>query len=373
MRVTTAAIIASIVAAVEGLSPSWSFASTTTITDKDTPWYTISAPFLTTITTDVSGTVETITATKVSISIGTEPPSAISPVISTNSPTIPGTGSTSGTMVSARVRKVRGLKAHSPSTSTEELITHTHSHTQSSTIDDSDVLTTTSPITDQSDPTTSSLTTTSAGTTATLNTTTRPTTSVYYHTSNTSKTHCISSSVSSIDGITWFSTSIMTSSDTAYSTSTYDYDETSSSSSSISTMSIPASETPTSWITTDPQSTSNESTTFTTRTIMSTLTATDSSGFSPSTTDPGTSTPSSSIVWSSSPTCKDGEAWTNPSPITYSTPTHNALYNPTWHWGHDTDPTRPPVGDAEPPSPHLTLPFEHPATLHRAQWIARVE
>ncbi|KAI0872616.1 hypothetical protein GGS24DRAFT_502596 [Hypoxylon argillaceum] len=79
MRITFAAVLACIAGAAVALDPSWSFAFTTTITDEAMPWYTIKVPFLTTVTTHLSGTVETITATKVSISIGTESPSTIQP------------------------------------------------------------------------------------------------------------------------------------------------------------------------------------------------------------------------------------------------------------------------------------------------------
>ncbi|KAI0184206.1 hypothetical protein EV127DRAFT_474510 [Xylaria flabelliformis] len=319
------AMIASLATAVGGLSPSWSFASTTTITDDGTPWYTISAPFLTTITTNVSGTVETIIATKVSISIGTDSPSAIPPVVSASSLTILGTASIYATMDTARVHEVRRVKARSSSTSTKELTTHT----QSSTIDDSDVLPTTSSIADQGDSTTSSPTSTVAVITATSSTTTKPRTSIYYFTSGTSNAPSTSTSVSSFESTTTFGMGTVMPSDTAYSTSTCDYDETST---SILTMSIPTFVTPISWTTTDPQSTSHESTTLTTRTLT----------LSPFTTVPLAST------------CHD-------------------VYNPTWQWGHGTEPTHPPVGDVEPPRPHPTLPFEHPPALRRAQWIAVLE
>ncbi|GAP85323.1 hypothetical protein SAMD00023353_1001990 [Rosellinia necatrix] len=77
MRVTTVAIFAVVAVAVQTPDPNWSFSSTLTITDNITPWYTVIVPFLATVTTQVSGIVETITTTKVSISIGTEPPRTI--------------------------------------------------------------------------------------------------------------------------------------------------------------------------------------------------------------------------------------------------------------------------------------------------------
>lgn len=56
MRVAIATILAGIAAVGKclDLDPSWSFASTITITDKGTPWYTVSIPFLTTVTTHIS-------------------------------------------------------------------------------------------------------------------------------------------------------------------------------------------------------------------------------------------------------------------------------------------------------------------------------
>ncbi|KAI0549671.1 hypothetical protein F4679DRAFT_261663 [Xylaria curta] len=290
MRVIAAAMIASLAAAVNALSPSWSFASTTTITDEATPWYTISASFLTTVTTNVSGTAEAITTTMVSISIGTKPPSAIPPVISISSPTIIGTDGVYATAVATLAHEVRGVKIRFASTSS---------------------------------------------------TTTRPTTSIYYFTSGTSNKPRTSTSVSSIDDTTTFITGVVTSSDSVYSTSTCDYDETST----ILTISIPVFETPTPWITTD---TGNESTTLATRTLT----------VSPFITNPATST------------CHYGESGVDPSPFTHPTPTDNTLHNPTWQWGHHSEPTHPPVGNAEPPRPHPTLPFEHPPALRRAQWIA---
>ncbi|KAI1735905.1 hypothetical protein F4680DRAFT_469732 [Xylaria scruposa] len=297
MRAIAAVMIASLAAAANGLSPSWSFASTTTIADEVTPWYTISASFPTTITTNVSGTVETITTTMVSISIGTKSPSVIPPVTPTSSPTILGTDSVYATAVVALVHGVHDVKARFASTSTGELIT-----------------------------------------------TTRPTTSIYYYTSGTSNAPSTSMLVSSIDSTTTFSTGVVTSSDTAYSTSTCDYDETST---SLLTISIPIFVTPTSWVT-DLDSSCNESTTLTTRTLT----------VSPFTTNPATST------------CQDGESGSDPSPFTHPTPTDNTLYNPTWQWGHHAEPTPPPVDGAESPCPHPTLPFEHPPVLRRAQWIA---
>ncbi|KAI8954973.1 hypothetical protein F4801DRAFT_603516 [Xylaria longipes] len=421
MRVTTAAVIASVAAAARGLSPSWTFASTITITDEETTWYTISTPFLTAITTDVSGTVETITTTMVSISIGTKPPSAISPTTSTSSQTIPGTASTYGPAVSAQVHKVRGIEASSPSTSTADLVTHTHSHTQSSTIDDSDVLPTTSSITSQGDPTASTLNTATVRNVATSSTTTSAITLTTTSTisslslghgsgdetsSTTSSDEATTVTIITIVGQT---TSTITSSATNTKSSIFNtLASTATSGSSIHTVrsltitgflttsvvtdtagsttdTISSTSTSTSLTSrlltsvlyytsntssktrhtsssassaADPPTTSKESTTFTTRTVTSTPTATDSSGFSPSTSS-----------------CRDGEPWTGPfpNPFSHPGPTDNAIRNPAWWWGHDAQPTDPPVADAEPPRPHPSLPFEYPPALHRAEWIGRLE
>ncbi|RWA13907.1 hypothetical protein EKO27_g1174 [Xylaria grammica] len=135
MRFTIAAVLAGVAAAAKALDPSWSFASTTTIIDKD-PWYTVNVPFLSTITTSVSGTIETVTKTEVSISIGTKSPSTLVPDTPTNCLADP----------CEPVHESGGVVARQVLESTEELITYTHSHPQSSTIDDSDVLPTTIPV-----------------------------------------------------------------------------------------------------------------------------------------------------------------------------------------------------------------------------------
>ncbi|KAI3334133.1 hypothetical protein F4824DRAFT_502536 [Ustulina deusta] len=159
MRVIIAAVLAGVAAVAKALDPNWSFESTTTISDKDTTWYTVSVPFLTTVTTDVSGKIKTITKTEVSISMGTDAPSALLlPVLSTDA------------TVSEPVHEFHDLVVRFVSTATDEFITHTHSDTQSNTINDSDVLPTIAPTSDTSSPAVSfsfSSTTLAVGATAT--------------------------------------------------------------------------------------------------------------------------------------------------------------------------------------------------------------
>ncbi|KAI1191812.1 hypothetical protein F5B17DRAFT_450035 [Nemania serpens] len=171
MRVALAPILAGIAAVGKcmDLHQGWSFASTTTITDGGTPWYTISVPFLTTITTHVSGTVETITATKVAISIGTEAPSTVLPTTLVSSlVAIPCT--TSIILDDAAgpdlVHDSAGVEARALLTSSQELITHTHFHLQSNTIDDSDIVPTVLSTSHYWNPAASSLTPNVTGTTA---------------------------------------------------------------------------------------------------------------------------------------------------------------------------------------------------------------
>ncbi|KAI0902879.1 hypothetical protein F4823DRAFT_637439 [Ustulina deusta] len=159
MRVIIAGVLAGVAAVAKALDPNWSFESTTTISDKDTTWYTVSVPFLTTVTTDVSGKIKTITKTEVSISMGTDAPSALLlHVLSTDA------------TVSEPVHEFHDLVVRSVSTATDELVTHTHSDTQANTINDSDVLPTIAPTSDTSSPAVSfsfSSTTLAVGATAT--------------------------------------------------------------------------------------------------------------------------------------------------------------------------------------------------------------
>ncbi|KAF2969953.1 hypothetical protein GQX73_g3628 [Xylaria multiplex] len=160
MRFTITAFLVGVAAAATGLNPSWSFASTTTIVDEDTHWYTVKVPFVTTVTTDVSGMTETITKTEVSISIGTNSPSTLLPDVPTNCLVAPCTDA----VVSKPVHDSDGGEAPPVSESTQDLITYTHSHAQSSTIDDSDVLPTTASLSSSSSSTISFLTTEVPGT-----------------------------------------------------------------------------------------------------------------------------------------------------------------------------------------------------------------
>ncbi|KAI0198545.1 hypothetical protein F4808DRAFT_256196 [Astrocystis sublimbata] len=154
MRATLAATLAGVAAASQGLSPSWSFASTTTITDKLPTWYTISSTFTTTFTTDVSGTIETITATRVSISEGTEPP--VLPTIEASEPSTAISDLAPCTTAPVRAPKIRAVELLSSSTATGHLVTHTYSQSEFFTIDSTDVVPTGSPSTGADESTSSS-------------------------------------------------------------------------------------------------------------------------------------------------------------------------------------------------------------------------
>ncbi|KAI0445868.1 hypothetical protein F4803DRAFT_547905 [Xylaria telfairii] len=347
MRVTTTAVIASAAAAVKGLSPNWSFTSTTTVTDETKTWYTISTPFLTTITTCVSGTTETITTTKVSISIGTKPPSAIPLATSTNSPTTPSSDSISGAAVSKRAHNSRGVESRSASTATAEPVTQTYSNTQSSTTDDSDAPSTTSSIIGQVDSIVSFPTTTAAGTTTTpylsslsLNyesqddtsstasaddedtiTIFPPTieettfTATYSSSVHTTRSFTVTgfltrpSTTETID----FMISRPTTSVLYYTDSTSKLHHPSSISSTIiSTISMPTFEIPITLTTEDPP------TTFATSTLAAT-------------------TP-----------CESEGPWAHPFPFLHPTPAGKAMYNPGWWWGYGMKRTNPLDADMEP-------------------------
>ncbi|KAJ2968491.1 hypothetical protein NUW58_g10210 [Xylaria curta] len=134
MRIATVAILAGSVALGKALDPSWSFASTTTITDEATLWYTVSVPFLTTVTTDVSGGADTITITKVFISIGTEPPNTILPTASTSDSATPYGDSISSTSFGP------DGEVHFPPMPTKDLLGHLEYYRQPGITEDSDVL-----------------------------------------------------------------------------------------------------------------------------------------------------------------------------------------------------------------------------------------
>ncbi|KAI2638596.1 hypothetical protein GGS21DRAFT_488686 [Xylaria nigripes] len=153
MKFIIAAALAGITAAAGDLSPSWSFKSTTTVGGPNNPWFTISVPMMTTITTETAGTTETITGSYVSISMGTKPPSitvnmtsnSYSPLtIETINPKSTCSPGHLPRVVEARNHMDRDPDAHLTKNFMGGFVTYTYPPSQPQTTDSSDILPTSS-------------------------------------------------------------------------------------------------------------------------------------------------------------------------------------------------------------------------------------